>query len=394
MNEHFVIGPVRLVSPEGIRENTEVEAEEGRIVRVGDFAPAEGKDYIDGKNLYLSAGFIDLHLHGGGGADFMDGTAEAFKSAARAHMQHGTTSMAPTTLTGSLEELCNVFDVLREVKASPEAEELPELLGIHMEGPYVAPSQAGAQDPAYIRNPEDGSYMQLAEAAAGSILIWTVAPELPGAAQICEDLKSEGIVFSLGHTAATYKDAKAAVDSGYTMATHLFSSMSTITRENGFRRLGVIETSLLMDEVICEVIADGMHLPPELLQFIYKIKGPKRICLITDSMRGAGMPEGIYKLGSLKNGQDVLVGPDIARMPDGISFAGSIATTDRLVRVMTKQAGIPLPEVIGMITENPAKAVSVDDRKGRVAPGFDADLVLFDDDINIHSVFVKGHKTV
>ncbi len=392
--KHFVIGPVRLVTSAGIRENTDVVVKDGRIETVLDYDVSRALPRVEGGNYFLSAGFIDLHLHGGGGADFMDGTAEAFKTAARAHMQHGTTAMAPTTLTGSLEELYNVFDVFREVKASPEASELPELLGIHMEGPYVAPSQCGAQDPAYIRTPDDGSYKLLAAHADGAILIWTVAPELPGAAKICEDLKEEGIIFSLGHTAATYRDAKAAVDSGYTMATHLFSSMSTITRENGFRRLGVIETSLLMDEVVCEVIADGMHLPPELLRFIYKIKGPERICLITDSMRGATMPEGIYKLGSLENGQDVLVGPDIARMPDGISFAGSIATTDRLVRTMTKLAGIPLPEVIGMMTENPARAVHVDDRMGKVEAGYDADLVLFDEDIHIQSVFIKGHKTV
>ena len=341
----------------------------------------------------LTAGFIDLHVHGGGGADFMDGTPEAFKTAARAHMQHGTTSIVPTTLTASLEELCQVFDIFREVKASAEAKELPDLLGIHMEGPYVAPAMAGAQDPAYIRNPEDGSYRLLADAAKGSILIWTVAPELPGAAAICEDLKNEGIIFSLGHTEAKYDDARAAVEAGYTMATHLFSSMSTITRENGFRKLGVIETSLLMDEVTCEVIADGMHLPKELLTLIYKIKGKNRICLITDAMRGATMPAGTYKLGSLKCGQDVFVGPDIARMPDGISFAGSVATTDRLVRVMYKEVGLPLPEVIQMITENPAREVHADDRKGKVAPGYDADLVIFDDNIDIKHVFVRGTQT-
>lgn len=394
--EPFVIGPVKLVTPEGIFEHKEVEVRDGKIAAVRDYNEETELFRVDGtkdgEELYLSAGFIDLHVHGGGGADFMDGTPEAFKTAARAHKEHGTTSMAPTTLTGTLDELENVFDVLREVKASDEAATLPELLGIHMEGPYVAPSQAGAQDPKYILKPADGSYKELAKAADGCILIWTVAPELPGAAEICENLKDTGIVFSFGHTEATYKDVKEAVDSGYTMATHLFSSMSTITRENGFRRLGAIESALLMDEVTCEVIADGMHLPKELLQLIYKTKGPDRICLITDAMRGAGMPDGLYKLGSLKQGQEVIVGGGIARMPDGISFAGSVATTDRLVRVMTKQAGISLPEAIKMITENPAKAVHIDDRKGYVKPGYDADLVLFDDDINIEMVWTRGRE--
>lgn len=392
--QHFIIGPVRLVTAEGIFESQEIEVNNGKIVKVQPAGTDIALPHVDGKGEYCSAGFIDLHVHGGGGADFMDGTPDAFKTAVRAHMQHGTTSIAPTTLTAGLEELCRVFDIFREVKASPDAAELPELLGIHMEGPYVAPAMAGAQDPAYIRNPEDGSYKVLADAADGAILIWTVAPELAGAAEICENLKSQGIIFSLGHTEAKYDDAKAAVEAGYAMATHLFSSMSTITRVNGFRKLGVIETSLLMDEVSCEVIADGMHLPPELLTLIYKIKGKDRICLITDAMRGATMPAGTYKLGSLSCGQDVFVGPDIARMPDGISFAGSVATTDRLVRVMYKQVGLPLNEVIQMITENPAREVHVDDRKGKVAPGYDADLVIFDDDINIKSVFVRGKQTV
>ena len=271
---------------------------------------------------------------------------------------------------------------------------MPELLGIHMEGPYVASSQAGAQDPKYIRCPEDGSYKVLAEAAQGAILIWTVAPELPGAAKICEDLRKTGIRFSLGHTEAQYKHVKEAVDSGYTMATHLFSSMSTITRENGFRRLGAIESSLLLDEIEVEVIADGMHLPPELLQLIYKIKGKNKMILVTDAMRGAGMPDGIYKLGSLKQGQDVLVGGGIARMPDGISFAGSIATTDRLVRVMTKQVGLPLHEAVAMMTYNPAKAVGLEDRIGQIQPGLDADIVLFNENIDIQKVFIKGEQTV
>lgn len=391
---HFVIGPVRLVTVEGIRDNTDVEVKDGKIVRVGDYQKETALSRIDGENRYLSAGFIDLHVHGGGGSDFMDGTTDAFITAAGSHMKYGTTAMAPTTLTASLDELCNVFDVLREVKASETAKELPELLGIHMEGPYVAPAMAGAQDPKYIRCPEDGSYKVLAEAAQGAILIWTVAPELPGAAQICEDLHKTGIRFSLGHTEAQYKHVKEAVESGYTMATHLFSSMSTITRENGFRRLGVIESSLLMDEVDVEVIADGMHLPPELLQLIYKIKGKDKIILVTDSMRGSGMPDGHYLLGSLKQGQEVLVGGGIARMPDGISFAGSVATTDRLVRVMTKQVGLPLHEAITMMTYNPAKAVGVDDRMGQIKPGYDADMVLFDEDIQVQKVFIKGRQTV
>ena len=178
------------------------------------------------------------------------------------------------------------------------------------------------------------------------------------------------------------------------MATHLYSSMSTIIRENGYRVPGVLEASLLHDEICAEVIADGLHLPPSLLKLICKTKGYDRMVLVTDAMRGAGMPDGEYLLGSLKRGQLVSVFDGIAHMPDGISFAGSVATADRLVRVMTTKAGVPLNEAVAMITENPAKEVGVADRKGKVEVGFDADLVMFDDDINIKSVWCRGKKTV
>ena len=178
------------------------------------------------------------------------------------------------------------------------------------------------------------------------------------------------------------------------MATHIYSSMSTIIRERGFRVPGLLEGALLHDELCAEVIADGLHLPPELLKLIYKTKGAGRMVLITDAMRGAGMPDGQYMLGSLRRGQEVSVFNGIAHMPDGISFAGSVATADRLIRTMVKRAGIPLVEAVAMMTENPAREIRISDRKGRVAPGYDADLVLFDDDIGIRSVWCRGERTV
>ncbi|MBR6807330.1 MAG: N-acetylglucosamine-6-phosphate deacetylase [Clostridia bacterium] len=388
---------VKLVEKSGITDGAAVLIRDGKIEYVsrdGAMILPAVDESIDGEGTYLSAGFIDIHVHGGGGHDFMDGTEEAFRGAMASHMAHGTTSIVPTTLTAEDEELCEVFAVARRVRSSRDAENLPEILGLHLEGPYVEPSMAGAQDPKYIKVPSDLSWKGIVEAADGDLLIWTVAPELEGADEMAEALRDSGIIFSAGHSAAKYDDCVRAINAGYTMATHLYSSMSTIIRENGYRVPGVLEASLLHDEICAEVIADGLHLPPSLLKLIYKTKGGDRMVLVTDAMRGAGMPDGEYLLGSLKRGQLVSVFDGIAHMPDGISFAGSVATADRLVRVMTTMAGVPLNEVIAMITENPAREVGVADHKGKVEVGYDADLVMFDGNINVKSVWCRGKKTV
>ncbi|MBQ7922414.1 MAG: N-acetylglucosamine-6-phosphate deacetylase [Clostridia bacterium] len=386
---------IRLVTPDGIFGNASVLLEGNVIAGVStDGTVLSADTVVDGENRYLSAGFIDIHLHGGGGHDFMDGTEEAFIGALENHMRHGTTSCVPTTLCCENEELAETFAACRKVRDSEKAARLPEILGMHMEGPYIAPEMAGAQDPDYIRTPENEDWDAICALAGGDLKIWTVAPELPGAIEMCRRLKDKGIIFSAGHSAARYTDVTAAIDAGYTMATHLYSGMSTIIRENGYRVPGLLEGSLLHDEICVEVIADGLHLPISLLQLIYKTKGRDRMVLITDAMRGAGMPDGGYLLGSLKKGQMVQVFDGIAHMPDGISFAGSVATTDRLVRVMVKDAGLPLTDVIKMLTVNPALELGIADRKGKVAPGYDADLVLFDDNINIHGVWRGGLQVV
>ncbi len=385
---------VRLVTPQGISDSSSVTFENGRITEVlcgSDSASADKR--IDGGGAYLSAGFIDIHVHGGGGYDFMDGTEAAFRGAMAAHMTHGTTAIVPTTLCADEKELSEVFEVSRRIRAAADPS-LPEALGLHLEGPFVDPAMAGAQDPQYIKVPSDMSWRRIADSAQGEILIWTVAPELPGALDMCRALRSSGIIFSAGHSSARYPDVVSAIDAGYTMATHIYSSMSTIIRERGFRVPGLLEGALLHDELCAEVIADGLHLPPELLKLIYKTKGAGRMVLITDAMRGAGMPDGQYMLGSLRRGQEVSVFNGIAHMPDGISFAGSVATADRLIRTMVKRAGIPLAEAVAMMTENPAREIRISDRKGSVAPGYDADLVLFDDDIGIRSVWCRGERTV
>ncbi len=368
--------------------------EDGRIAALlpETGAPWRGEgERIDLGGAYIAPGFIDIHVHGGGGGDFMDGTRESFEAALKTHLAHGTTALCPTTLTATFDELGQVFALCREMASAPDAYRLPRILGAHLEGPYIAASQAGAQDPAYIRAPQDGSFGEILRLSQGALRILTAAPELPGADKLAKAAREAGVLLSMGHTDGRIEDAARAVEQGYTMATHLYSSMSTIIRENGMRRPGVLEGALLMDEITVEVIADGMHLPPSLLKLIVKTKGPDRVILVTDAMRGAGMAAGVYKLGSLSRGQDVISDGAIARMPDGVSFAGSVATADRLIRTMCGQAGVPLWQAVRMMTLHPARALGIPDI-GRLEPGCRADLVVFAPGVKVLGVYREGKR--
>ena len=233
--------------------------------------------------------------------------------------------------------------------------------------------------------------MPILEAGGADIMRISVAVELEGALELGEELKKRGIIAAIGHSDATYAEVAKAVKAGYSFVTHLYSGMSALHRVGPYRVLGVVESAYLFDELGVEIISDGKHLPPELLRLIVKNKGIDNICLITDSMRGAGMPEGSRpKLGSLTNGQETLIRDGVAMMPDLKAFAGSVCTTDRCVRTMYKLAGVSLPDAVRMMTANPARVLGIDGSKGTIAKGMDADLVVFDEDINISSVYVGG----
>ncbi|RDB04069.1 N-acetylglucosamine-6-phosphate deacetylase [Runella aurantiaca] len=341
---------------------------------------------IDAKGQYIAPGFIDIHVHGGGGYDFMDGTEEAFLKIAELHAQYGTTSLVPTTLTAEKEDLLQTLDVYEN--ANRQNTKGANLLGIHLEGPYFALNQRGAQDPRYIRNPDPAEYEEILSHSS-SIVRWSAAPELEGAIAFGQRLRQKGILAAIAHTDAFYDDVLAAYENGYSLVTHLYSAMSGVTRKNAFRYAGVIESAFLLDLDV-EIIGDGIHLPAPLLKLIYKIKGADRTALITDAMRGAGMPEGESTLGSLKNGLKVIIEDGVAKMPDRTSFAGSVATFDRLVRNMVNMADVSLLEAVRMASTTPARIMDVDDRKGLIAKGKDADIVFFDKYINISMTMVGG----
>ena len=354
----------------------------------GENAPIQGGDLlIDAGGRYLSPGFIDLHTHGAGGCDFMDGSIEAIVTACRTHMLHGTTALLPTTLSSRDEEL---FENLANIDGSAGIkEDMPEILGVHLEGPYFSPAQNAAQDRRYIKEPVREEYERI-YANCPSIRIWSVAPELPGAREMGRWMRANGIIGSIGHSDAVYEDVESAVENGYSMITHFFNGMSRLTRRDAKMYLGVAESGLCFDDLTVEIIADGCHLPPSLLKLIYKVKGPDRICLVTDSMRAAGTDVSESTLGSLKNGQRVVIENGVAYMPGKTSFGGSVATADRLVRTMYRLADVPLTEAVKMMTATPARVLGVNDRIGSVAPGMDADLLLFDEEISVSLVMTKG----
>ena len=378
----------KIVLPDTIHGNWYLAESQGKIFELGPMEKApQNKETIDCKGLYLSPGFIDTHCHGGGGHDFMDGTPQAMAAAAKMHLLHGTTTILPTTITSSDDDLFRVIEKFLEVRKIHD--NMPCMPGLHLEGPYFNSRQAGAQNPAYLRYPAPDHYNRIIDAAEGTILRWSLAPELDGALEMAHHLAPQGVILSIAHSNAVYEEVLAAVDAGFSHVTHLYSGMSTITREHGFRVLGVLESAYLLDCLNIEIIADGLHLPPPLLKLIMKCIDNKRLHLVSDSMRGAGQNEGVSIIGSLREGQEVIIEDGIAKMPDRNSFAGSVATADRLVKVMVEKAGLSICQAVNMITINPAQINNLAG-KGTLAAGMDADIVLFDDEIKIHRVFVQG----
>ncbi len=339
---------------------------------------------IDAAGLFVAPGFIDMHVHGGGGYDFIDEEDGAVEKAVEFHLAHGTTAIYPTVLAAEFDDMKWALSNVREVM-----KKYPQIMGVHMEGPYFSLEYKGAQPEKCITNPIKEQYEYLLENYPGVVKKWSYAPELPGSLEFLDCLKKHGVVASAGHTSATYDQMKPAIDNGLTMITHLFSCTSTITREKGFRKLGVIETAFLEDDVIAELIADGKHLPLELLRMTYKLKGADKLCLVTDALRGAGLPDGEKTfVGSKEKGVPCIIEDGVAKLMDRSAFGGSIATTDRLLRTAIS-AGISLTDGVKMLTKTPARAMGLE-TKGELKAGFDADIVIFDNDINVKHVISMG----
>lgn len=341
---------------------------------------------IDARGQYVSPGFIDTHVHGAAGSDVMDGTPEAIRTIAKTHARFGTTSICPTTAASKHSILVKAVKAYMETLPESGKNGMPNLIGLHLEGPNFSPAQAGAQDPESIYPPRKEEYEEILELAKGNIAKWSFAPELPGSEEFCEALVKAGVLPCIGHSDATLDDVERVFSKGARCLTHFYSGMSGITRKGGYRIPGVIESGYIIDDMWIEIIGDGSHIPPVLLKMICKLKGTDKIMLVTDAMRGTTQPDGPSILGA---GTPCIIEDGIAKMPDRTCFAGSVATTDRLVRTLYKKAGLPLPCVIDMMSKHPAEALGIKS-KGILREGFDADIVIFDDDIKIDKVIVGG----
>lgn len=355
--------------------------EDGKIVNVSaDEYPVEQTYAADG--YYVSPGFIDMHTHGGGGNSF-DGDAAEVARGCDFHLKHGTTSICPTISAAELDYMAKAVESIDEAKKKGLTR--ATILGAHLEGPYLSRSQAGAQCADFITPPKEDEYLPVIERLGDAIARWTYAPENDEGEKFAKTLAENNIVASAGHTDAIRDDMLRAMQSGCNLVTHLYSCTSTITRDHGFRRLGVIETAYLSDDMYVEIICDGKHLPPDLIKLIYKIKGSDRIALVTDSLSLAGSEQ----THGFMQATEFIIEDGVCKLMDRSAFAGSIATADRLVRVAVKEADIPLVEAVKMITRIPARIMHLEN-KGALMAGMDADIVVFDDDINIKQVFARG----
>lgn len=342
---------------------------------------------INAMGNYIGPGFIDLHVHGGGGHDFMDNEPEGFLAIAALHAKHGTTALMPTTLSSEHQDLMDTLSVYETANARNVNG--AQFIGIHIEGPYFSMEQRGAQDPRYIRAPVPAEYQEII-ASSKSIKRWSAAPELTGALEFAQYLSERGILPSIAHTNAIYEEVLPAFEKGFRHATHFYSCMSGVSRRNAYRYAGVIESAYLLDAMTVEIIADGIHLPAPLLKLVLKIKGADRTALVTDAMRAAGMPPGPSILGSRRDGLEVIVEDNVAKLKDRTAFAGSVATMDRLIRNMVTMADATLEDAVKMASLTPANIIGIGDRKGSLVAGKDADIVIFDEEINILRTMVAG----
>jgi N-acetylglucosamine-6-phosphate deacetylase len=382
-----------LILPDRLLADGSVGVTDGKIAAVG---PAHklarfDAELIDVAGGYIAPGFVDLHVHGGAGADFMDGTPEAFQTITRAHARHGTTSMLPTSTVARHEQILRMLDLTRAAHCNPPAG--ARVLGAHFYGPYFGYEARGCHPAEPVRAPCPDEYEQYL-AFADSIVTATVAAELPGAEQFVRACLARGIRTNVGHSHATFDQMAAAIAWGVRHVDHLFCAMSDRARLRQTQvypmRGGVMEATLHFDELTTEVIADGKHLARELLLLALKIKGPERLALVTDCNRALDMPEGEYLFGPLDGGQPFLHRDGVGIMPDGQSLASGATGLDHAVRTFHKLTGTPLPQVVRMASLTPARIAGWDDRIGSLEPGKLADLLVLDPQLHVRRVFVGG----
>ncbi|HEX5563310.1 MAG TPA: N-acetylglucosamine-6-phosphate deacetylase [Sporosarcina sp.] len=375
----LLIQNIQIAMPDGSVMKGEIIVENGKISSVSNVSIKDfNGERMDGQGCLVLPGFIDIHIHGADGADFMDGTQDSFKTIADALPKEGTTAFLATTLTQAEEKIAKAVNAGKGFMERNESG--AEMLGFHLEGPFIHPEQAGAQPVEFILKPSLALLERWFGKDLGHLKVVTLAPECDEGLEMTRQLAEHGILVSAGHTKASFVDITQAIDHGLTHLTHFGNAMSGLHH----REIGTVGAGLLLEQLHCEVIADGIHLSEDMLRLIYRTMEPERIILITDSMRAKGMPDGAYTLA----GQDVNVVGAKATLSDG-TLAGSVLKMDEAVRMM-RSMGAGLPDLIRMSSSNAAKRLGVFDRKGSIEVGKDADLVLLDADFNVHATLCRG----
>lgn len=382
MLKQFVNG--RILTPKGWLDGGSIVTDGNRIRCVSNIdLHVVGAEIIDVNGGYIVPGGIDMHTHGGGGRDFIEGCKDAFREAVSAHLKHGTTSIYPTLSSSTIptiEAACNVCEKLMAEENSP-------VLGLHIEGSYINPKEAGAQNPVLIKAPVIYEYETLLSKYK-CIKRWDEAPELPGSVRFIKTCNMHGVLTALTCTRATYKDVVEAHKAGMTHAAHFYNAMPVVYKEHEFKVPGTVESVYAMQDMTVEVIADGLHVPPVMLKVVHKIKGVERMALITDSLAYAASE------GDVSAEPRVIMEDGVCKLADRSALAGSIATMDTLIRTCIQKANIPMEDTFRMASETPAKIMGVFDRKGSIEEGKDADIIVFDKDINLTYVMQMGNEVV
>ncbi|QLH22559.1 N-acetylglucosamine-6-phosphate deacetylase [Streptomyces sp. Rer75] len=384
MVQRTVLTGARVVLPSGISTDATLTVEGTRIAgtAAGDSAGA-GDTVRDLSGCWIVPGFVDLHLHGGGGASFSTGTAEEALTVIRTHRAHGTTTTLASTVTGDLDDLARQAAVLSELA------EDGELAGIHFEGPFISPHRCGAHQPSLLRDPDPADVRKLIDAARGTARMMTLAPELPGGLESVRLLADSGVLAAVGHTDSTYEATRDAVEAGATVATHLFNAMPSLLH----REPGPVAALLEDERITIELINDGTHLHPAVLQLAFRRAGADRVAFITDAMGAAGMSDGRYPLGPM----EVEVKDGVARISDGPtagSIAGSTLTLDHAFRRAVTVDGLGVDQAVRALSATPARVLGLDDRVGSLEAGKDADLVVLDADFRLRGVMRRGDWVV
>ena len=383
----------KVVLPDRVVEDGAVAIDEanGRIEAVGPLGevrpPRSGERVLDAAGGIIAPGLIDLHCHGGWGVDFMDGSLEDFDTVTAYHVSHGTTSLLATSTSAETNVILQMLQTARE--AMTQGTPGSQVLGVHLEGPWLNPAMKGCHLERYVRPPSAAARRAVMRYAP-EIRSVTLSPEVEGCMDFTRELHAAGIVVSAGHSSLTYDEMMEAIEVGVRHVTHIYCARSTVVRKGPWRHPGVIETALVEDRLTAEMIADGKHLPTCLMQLIYRCKGPDRLCLVSDAMRGAGMPPGGKYTFGPRDGTEVLIADGVAMLPDMTAFASSITPLDRMVRNVVAMVGVPLHEAFRMASLTPARIIGVAERKGSLEPGKDADLCIMDENFGVRETVGSG----